>query len=259
MRSLILLIVLLAAVPAVPADQSDDRLVEVPTRPGVTVPVYLMKRSEAVATVVLLPGGNGGIALSGDEPSSRDFLVKNREYFSLQGFNVAVIGRPSDKLNLDLPARRSPDHLTDIRRIVAYLRNDSPLPVWLVGMSRGTVSATAAAIAFGSEDLAGIVLASSITSTTIPYTVPRQRLSRIRIPVLVLHHEKDACGICDPDGVREIMAGLTNVPVAKAVLVGGGWLPSGNPCTSSHWHGYSGMEREAVDIIARWIRDPAWW
>jgi len=253
MRSLLLLILLL---PAFPAYGSDERLVEVKTRPGVSVPVYLMKRTDAVATVVLLPGGNGGIGISGGVPTSRDFLVKNREQFLDSGFNVAVVGRPRDKKNLDLSARKGPEHLTDLHKIVEYLRRDAPLPVWLVGMSRGTVSAAAAAIAFGNEDLAGIVLASSVTDPTVPYAVPRLRLGRIRIPVLVLHHEKDECDLCDPDGVDQIMAGLINTAVAKAVLVNNGRWPGGDPCTSSHWHGYSGMEEEAVDIISEWIKHP---
>jgi hypothetical protein len=46
--------------------------------------------------------------------------------------------------------------------LVDYLKTDSGLPIWLVGTSRGTVSATAAAIAFGNDNLSGIVLTSSV-------------------------------------------------------------------------------------------------
>lgn len=254
MRSLFLLILLLTALPA---SGSEGRIVKVPTRPGVSVPVYLMKRSGSLATVALLPGGNGAIAPKNGIPTSRDFLVKNRERFLDHGFNVALVGRPPDKNDLDLSARKGPEHLTDLHLIVQYLKRDLSLPVWLVGMSRGTVSAAAAAIAFGNKDLAGIVLASSVTDFTNPYAVPRLRLHAIRIPVLVLHHEKDACDICDPNGVEQIMEGLSNAPVAKALLVNGGSWPSGEPCSSSHWHGYSGMEEEAVDLISRWIKKPS--
>jgi pimeloyl-ACP methyl ester carboxylesterase len=253
LRTLLLLICLLLPFPAFAAE---SMLIKVPTRPGVTVPVYLMKQSNATATLALLPGGNGGIGLKDEVPSSRDFLVQNRENFARQGFNVAVVGKPNDIGDLDLATRRGSNHLTDLRRIIEYLREATSLPVWLVGMSRGTVSATAAAAAYGSEDLAGIVLVSSITSTVLPYSVPRQRLDRIQIPVLVLHHEKDTCAIADPDGVAQVLSGLTSAPVAKAVLVNGGWGARGDPCTSSNWHGFSGMEREAVNLIARWIRQP---
>ena len=255
-RSLRTLLLLSCLLPIFPVFAAEGTLILVPTRPGVTVPVYLMKRSNATATLALLPGGNGSIGLKDDAPRSRDFLVQNRETFARQGFNVAVVGKPNDIGDLDLATRRGSNHLTDLRRIIEHLRAATSLPVWLVGMSRGTVSATAAAAAYGSEDLAGIVLVSSITSTALPYAVPRQRLERIQIPVLVLHHEKDACAIADPDGVAQILGGLTNAPVAKAILVNGGWGARGEPCTSSNWHGYSGMEREAVSLISRWIRHP---
>jgi pimeloyl-ACP methyl ester carboxylesterase len=241
-----------------PAAASDDgRLIEVVTRPGVTVPVYLLEQDGAAATLALLPGGSGTIALRNDVPSSRDFLVRNREDLARRGFNVAVVGRPKDLGDLDLPTRKGANHLIDLHRVVERLKTDTSRPVWLVGMSRGTVSATAAAIAYGGEDLAGIVLVSSITSTALPYSVPRQRLDRISIPVLVLHHQKDACRITDPRGVDEILTGLTSAPVSKAVVVNGGWGAWGDPCTSSHWHGYSGMDEKIVDLIAQWVRQPS--
>lgn len=36
----------------------------------------------------------------------------------------------------------------------------------------------------------------------------------------------------------------------------GGADPSGDVCDAQHWHGCIGMEREAVDQIAGWIRNP---
>ena len=40
------------------------------------------------------------------------------------------------------------------------------------------------------------------------------------------------------------------------VMVSGGDNPTGNVCEALHWHGYIGMEREAVDLIAEWIKRP---
>jgi hypothetical protein len=39
-------------------------------------------------------------------------------------------------------------------------------------------------------------------------------------------------------------------------MMDGGSGPRGNPCEALHWHGYIGMERDAVSAIADWIRDP---
>ncbi len=39
-------------------------------------------------------------------------------------------------------------------------------------------------------------------------------------------------------------------------MFSGGANPSGNVCNGQHWHGFIGAEREAVDLIANWIKNP---
>lgn len=233
-----------------------DRLVKIDTRPGVTLAFWYMPRPGATATVVLLPGGSGSIGFKHGVPTSKNFLVRSRDLFAAHGVNVAIVGRPSDKKDLDNEFRADPRHLEDLRAVVAYLKKNAGVPVWLIGTSRGTISAAAAAIAFGADALAGVVLTSSITTYRITTAVPRQALDRIRIPVLVMHHEKDACPACAPYEVKYIMQGLKNAPVKKLVMVSGGGEPRGDPCEALHWHGYIGMESQAVDTIMAWIKNP---
>lgn len=246
---------LLSAVHAFPA-AATDRLIKIETRTGVSVLVWYMQRPDAVATVVLLPGGGGSINIKKGLPTSQNFLVRSRDLFAQRGVSVAVVGRPSDKKDLDYDFRVDSRHMEDLRKVVLHLKKDAGLPVWLVGTSRGTVSATAAAIAFGEPELAGIVLTSSVTSFSKTGAVPTQKLERVRIPVLVMHHEKDACKICAPHEVPFIMRGLTNAPVTKLIMVNGGADARGDPCKSQHWHGYVGMEAQAVDTIVAWIKNP---
>ena len=234
---------------------AEDKLIKLDTRPGVSVSVYTMKRDGAAATVVLLPGGGGGIGLKDGVPTSDNFLVRSRDHFAAHGFNVAVVSRPTDK-ELDYEFRVSPAHIEDLRQVVEYLKTDTGLPVWLVGTSRGTVSAAAAAITFGNEKLAGLVLTSSVTSLKRMGAVPAQKLETIRIPVLVMHHQKDSCPVTGPKDVPRIMSRLKNAPVKKLIMVDGGANAAGDPCEGLHWHGYVGMEKEAVDIIADWIKNP---
>lgn len=252
-----LLLSLLFIVTAVPSFAAEERLVRIDTRPGVFVTVSYIQHAEARATVVLLPGGTGGILLRSGPLASSSFLVESRDIFFSSGFNVAVVNKPSDVKDLDFDFRAGPQHVEDLRQVVAYLKKEGGLPVWLVGSSRGTISATAAAIAFGNDELAGIVLTSSITAWWKNGAVPSQDLKAIRIPVLVLHHEQDACQICMPGQAPRIIQGLTNAPVKKLVVVSGGGPPSGDECTSTHWHGFVGLEQEVVRIIAEWIRKPA--
>jgi pimeloyl-ACP methyl ester carboxylesterase len=215
-----------------------------------------MKQEGASASVVLLTGGAGGIGLKDGVPTSNNFLIRSRDHFAGHKFNIAVVGRPSDIQDLDYPSRISAEHVEDLRRVVSYLKKDTALPVLLVGTSRGSVSATAAAIAFGNQELAGIVLTASVTSASKAGAVPQQRLDAVRIPVLVLHHQYDACWVCRPREVPRIISGLKNAPVKKLVMVDGGGDPRGDPCEALHWHGFIGMEKEAVDIIGDWIKNP---
>jgi hypothetical protein len=255
MRSILTFVLSLLVVVSAHAQ---ERLIQLNTRPEVKVPVFYMKTDQAQASIVLLPGGGGGMGpMVGGKPSNSNFLVRSRDHFRAAGFNVAVMSRASDKSDLGYVERLSAEHLQDIKALVDFLKNDSGLPVWLVGTSRGTVSATAAAIAFGNDNLAGIVLTSSVVSYKKTGAVPTQALDKIRIPVLVLHHEKDACAICAPYEVPAILGSLKNSPVKKLVMVSGGENPTGDPCEALHFHGYVGIEKPTVETIAEWIRNPA--
>jgi predicted alpha/beta-hydrolase family hydrolase len=238
---------------------TDGELLHVATRPGVVVPVFWHPLANAGATLVLLPGGDGGIGGLNEEgwPSSRNFLIRSGKLFAQHGFNVAMVSHPSDVATMDYPFRISDAHLQDLHQVLIELKSRSAGPLWLVGTSRGTVSATAAVIAERDPQLiAGLVLTSSITNYKKPGAIPRQELSKIQIPVLVMHHAKDACNVCQPQAVPLIMAGLTNSPIKRQIMVDGGSDPSGSACEAEHWHGYIGMESEAVDLIANWIKQP---
>jgi pimeloyl-ACP methyl ester carboxylesterase len=216
-----------------------------------------MKRDGATATVILLPGGAGGFGqLVDGKPSGENFLVRTRDFFADAGLNVAVMGRASDMDDLDYAYRTAPDHVKDIKLLVDYMKKDSGLPIWLVGTSRGTVSATAAAISFGNDNLAGIVLTSSVVRPKQVGAVPKQDLASIRIPVLVLHHQKDDCKVCSPLEVPAIINGLRNAPMKKLIMVSEGGNPMGDPCGNQHYHGYIGMEKTAVKLITGWIKHP---
>jgi dienelactone hydrolase len=252
MRLILTITILLLAATA---SAENDRLIKIDTRPGVSVSFYMMKRDGATATVVLLTGGAGGIGMKNGQPSSSNFLVRSRDLFAAQGFNVTVVGKPSDKDDLDGTFRISAEHIEDLRRVVAFLKKDAAVPVWVVGTSMGTISATALATVVGPEEVSGIVLTSSVTQKKTG-AIPTQKLEAIRLPVLVVHHEFDECKICVPSEVSQIIRGLKDAPVKKEVYVKGGANPTGNPCEALHWHGFIGMEQEVVDMIANWIKNP---
>ena len=235
---------------------AEGALFKVPTRDGVTTTLFWEPAPDAKATVFLFPGGAGGFGrIEAGKAMGMNFLIRSEPFFIANGFNVAIFGRPSDSQDLDYADRISDTHMADVRKVLEFVKHKADVPVWMVGTSRGTISATAAAINLPGE-MAGVVLTSSVVSYKKPGAVPKQDLDRIRVPVLVLHQAKDACPWCQPHEVPAILRGLKNAPVKKEIMVSGGENPTGNVCEALHWHGFIGMEREAVDLIANWIKSP---
>eukprot|EP01030_Chromulinospumella_sphaerica_P006784 gene6784-6636_t len=235
---------------------AEGSLLKVPTRDGVTTTLFWEAVPGAKATVLLFPGGAGGFGkVEAGGATGQNFLVRSAPYFVANGFNVAIFGRPSDTQDLDYADRISETHMADVRKVLEFVKHKADAPVWLVGTSRGTISATAAAIHLPGE-MAGLVLTASVVSDQKPGAIPKQALDRIRVPVLVVHHAQDACPLCKPHEVPAILRGLTNAPVKKEIMLNGGANPTGHVCEALHWHGFIGMEREAVDGMAGWMKAP---
>lgn len=250
------ILVLLALSLAACAAQAEGSLFKVHTRDGVVTTLFWETAPDAKATVFLFPGGGGGFGkVEEGKPTSNNFLVRSALYFTANGFNVAIFGRPSDSEDLDYADRINDTHMADVRKVLDFVKTQSAAPVWIVGTSRSTISATATAVhALG--DIAGLVLTSSVVNYKKPGAVPKQDLAAIKVPVLMLHHSKDACIHCRPDEVPGAFKGFRNAPVKKLIFVDGGANPTGDASAGLHHHGFIGMEREAVDTIAGWIKLP---
>jgi pimeloyl-ACP methyl ester carboxylesterase len=168
--------------------------------------------------VLLLAGGHGGLRLF-DNGTPRwgdnNFLVRSRALFAEQGLAVAVLDVPSDRQRPPFLEgfRQTAEHAADLKATLAWLRSQWGLPVWLVGTSRGTQSVAFVATELaGPEGPDGIVLSSSILTDERSRAVPAMPLERIRVPVLVLHHERDGCRLCAFSQVPALMDGLKNAP-----------------------------------------------
>ncbi len=193
-------VVLLVGASAASA-QNSGTLFNVPTRNNVTVALYWHPNQGASTTLVLFPGGAGGFGrIENGRPNGSNFLVRSLPEFVAQGFNVAIIGRPSDRNDLDYADRVTDAHLSDIGAVLKFVKQQSEAPLWLIGTSRGTVSVAHAAIHLPRDSLAGVVLSSSIVDLRKTGTLPSQALAAIAVPVpvLVIHHTRDSCRVCLP-------------------------------------------------------------
>ena len=100
MRAARLALGLLLLVRPVPASALDEKILTIPSRPGVTESFVLIRPAEApVASVILFMGGRGALGLSRGPlgPRNTNFLVRTRQRFAERGLLVAVVDVPSDE------------------------------------------------------------------------------------------------------------------------------------------------------------------
>lgn len=235
-----------------------ERVVDIPTRPGVTQRMLVITPEHPKASVVLFAGGHGGLRITDDGAirwGKRNFLVRTRQMFADQGLTVAVVDAPSDRQGppyLDR-FRETQEHVVDIKAVIAWLRQQANVPVWLVGTSRGTLSAAYVTTQLtGAEGPDGLVLTSTILTDRRATPVPQMQLGNIRIPVMVIHHEEDGCIACQPAYLPRLMSKLTAAPRKELITVSGG-VDEGDPCEAMSHHGFNGNEQEIVSKAADWI------
>ena len=233
-------------------------LLQVPNGRGSTVPVYWEKTEGATATVVLLAGGDGQVKFGGDgKPRGNNFLVPTYGLFAAKKMNVAVVGTAADT-ELSYEFRVSDEHTADLAAIATLVRGLSAAPVWLVGTSRGTISAAATAIRYdGKKLIDGIVLTSAVVGYKKLQSVARQSVEKIHVPVLVYMHDADGCVHCQLSDAKAVGSKFKNASVYGFKAVSGGTEPSGDPCGSQHYHGFIGMEDRTVTDVVNWINKPS--
>jgi pimeloyl-ACP methyl ester carboxylesterase len=211
--------------------------------------------------VVLLAGGHGGLQMFPNGSmkwGDGNFLVRSRQTFAEQGLLVAVLDAPSDRQSPPYLTgfRQSGEHAADLKAVVAWLRESAKVPVWLVGTSRGTQSAAFVATRLaGADGPDGLVLTSTILSDDKGRPVPAMPLDRLKVPVLVVHHEQDGCGHCAFADMPALMTKLESLP-KKQLLTFKGGQTRGDPCEAWSYHGFNGLERDVVQQIAAWITAP---
>ena len=221
--------------------------------------------------LVLLAGGSGHVDLD-DKGCVRalkgNSLVRSIPLFRAGGFFTALVDAPSDHHGEDGLAgfRTQPQHADDLGRIIASVRERTKGAVWLVGTSRGAISAVNAASRLsGPSAPDGIVLTSALMTgeprarkTFVTQSVFDVELEAIKVPVLVVGHAADSCLRSPASRMKEITA-RTNGAREQVVTVTGGSggstaLSSIEACEGRSPHGFIGQEAEVAAGITRFIR-----
>ena len=238
--------------------QIAEKVIDIPTREGITERSLVLSPRAPKAAAILFAGGHGGLQIRPNGSmlwGEGNFLVRARQMFADKGIFTVVIDAPSDHLSLPYLSgfRMKPEHAADVRAIIAWIREQANVPVWLIGTSRGTQSAAYAALQLqqdGGPD--GLVLTSTVLTDKKTRPVTAMPIGKLQIPVLVVHHEQDGCEHCAFSEIPALMEKLQHTPKSQLISVTGG-KSEGDPCDAFAYHGYNGIEQNVVTQIADWM------
>jgi len=239
------------------------------TRYTLAQPQHTTAQDSRIA-LVLLVGGGGHLDL--DEQGcpralTGNSLVRSLPLFHDAGFITALVDAPSDYFGGDGLAgfRIAAEHAQDLGNVIADVRERTKASIWLVGTSRGSISAVnAAARLSGPAAPNGLVITSAVTSgyvggrkEWVAQTVFDASLENIRIPILIVGHAEDKCARTPPDLVAKIADRTNGVREQVVIVTGGPGEPgpqSVRACRGRSPHGYVNQEAEVAAGIARFIR-----
>jgi hypothetical protein len=231
-----------------------EELVTLKTREDVTQSYLLTHNNDETRrfVAILFAGGAGNINLrpraDGSFVGSNNFLIRARDMFVAGGIATAAVDGPSDMSSMTDGFRMSDKHAADIGFVVKDLRRRFPqAKIVLVGTSRGTVSAAYNGLALGGE-IDGVILTSTVFNASKAGSgVSGIDFSKVKAPLLFVHHREDACNVCPYNGAARLS---DRYPL---ISVSGGLSPQSGPCDPLSAHGYFGKEAETVAAISQWI------
>jgi pimeloyl-ACP methyl ester carboxylesterase len=272
---LLLLIMTAAAARADAAAENCGEVVAVATHGGSTTRYALRRPANAPGqdgrtALLLLVGGGGDLAL--DERGcphqlARNTLVRMQPLLLEAGLVTALVDAPSDQRGEDGLAgfRAASEHAEDLGKVIADLRARTGAAIWLVGHSRGTISAAnAAARLAGAVAPDGVVLISAMmvgdASRRRPFvaqTVFDPPIEAIAVPLLVVGHDADSC-LRSPARLMNGITARTHGARQQAVVVTGGPVapgrtPSLGDCGVGEPHDFFAQEADLAAGILRFI------
>jgi pimeloyl-ACP methyl ester carboxylesterase len=225
---------------------------------------------EAPPSVLMLIGGSGKINL--DDKGCPRFqtgssLMRMRMTLRTAGFVVVLVDVPSDHAGEDGLGgfRNQPAHAEDLGKIIQDVRARTRGAVWVMGHSRGTISAASAAARLSgpaapdgtillSSMLVGDSRARKVWAAQTVFDVP---LEAIRKPLLVLGHAADNCPRSPASLGASVAKRAAGAPVQVVTMTGGtvaaGRPPALSACEVGEPHDFIGQEAELVAGLMRFM------
>ncbi|KXV65245.1 hypothetical protein AD949_05010 [Acetobacter orleanensis] len=245
------------AAPEHAAPPIQSTVVDLPLQDGMTQRVLMTGPSNPRATLLLLPGGTGdiGIRRDGTLRHAQNFLLRMRTDWVAHGFAVLV---PDTLNHASLRGRRSsPAYGALVDTLAHYAHAQFHAPVFLIGTSQGTIAATNGAARAPAELIAGLVLTETVSlpGHVSTETVFDAQPHNVRVPVLIIANQQDACPVASPLMAAHIAQAMTQAPSVQIRSVSGGPGHPAKPCSSLSAHGYYGMEQSVSALILSWIQE----
>ena len=246
---------LFLALAALPAFAGAQEVVTIATRPDVTQSFFIAgMKANPQAVALVYSGGYGtiGLRLEGGRPKFQggNFLVRTRLDFIRNGVLPVLVDVPSDEhTGVSDRYRRSDRQLADTRAVLAEVRKRHPgLPIFILTTSRSTLSGAYLASVLRPDEVAGVVLTSSmIVSGRNFESLAGFDFRSVKVPLLFVHHRSDGCHATPYPALARAAEGF------PLITVNGGKQPESGPCDPFAAHGYFGREPETVDAIAAWM------
>jgi pimeloyl-ACP methyl ester carboxylesterase len=246
-----------------------DESVETVTSRGEVEQRFVLTKPDQspLASLILLAGGHGGLQVSSyfGSPNfgwgERNFVVRTRKQYARHGLLVATIDAPSDRKKMNAKWRMSKKHAEDVSAVVAYLKRQKDVPVWIVGTSMGTFSAASIAAKLKNK-IDGVVLTSSVTRSrpkwniagAYPNGIIDINLAKVTAPVFIVSHEDDQCEVTPPGDIQRLAESFSNSEGVEFRLFSGGDEPVSDACEAGSQHGFLGIESQVVDAIVSFIK-----
>lgn len=244
---------------------AQEKVIEVPTRPGQSMRALLTVPPNPAGSVILLAGGHGNLALGKDGSigwGKGNQLVRTRAAYAKAGFATVVPDIAPDLKQGEggVPRYRwSEPYARDIGALVKYMRGIAA-PVYLVGTSRAGLSVASAVVRGGAGP--GQPDAIVITSGMLVHITDAQpsaersvgNLDRIKQPTLIVYHEKDGCSYTPASSGNKFKALLKGAKQVDVKIMKGGSAGSGDPCEANSHHGFLGQDQEVVDLVTGWLK-----
>lgn len=242
-----------------------DELIMLKTRPGVSQSLLLWEphASNPETVILLIPGGSGNIGLSLQDGRAKaekpHLFLEQREVLLQEKMAVVVMNAPSDQEDLTQDIRISAKHVADMQLVVQAIQRRFPKArLVIMAHSRGTISAAYLSQSLGKQ-VSALVLLSGLYQAYLPGPnmpssgpgLSKIELSSLNIPMLLVHHAKDACPVSP-------ISDFLPITIPKILVNGIENTDKVHPCGPGSNHWFAGKENTVGQEIINWISGKPW-